>query len=670
MKEEKFNILIVDDKPENLLTLESILESPELNIVKATSGNEALALTWEHDFSLVLMDVQMPGMDGFETAEIMRSREKTKSIPIIFVTAINKERSHIFRGYDTGAVDYLYKPLDLEVLRIKIKAFLEFFKSQEALKRTSRQLEQTVVELEKARLAAEEATRAKSNFLASMSHEIRTPMNGIIGMAELLMMDKLTQNQKDKVLAIKESGESLLDIINDILDISKIEAEKVQLDDIPFDIQDICSKISKMLAVKAHQKGLDLVFSIDPKIPELIGDPIRIRQILINLIGNSIKFTHSGYIELAIGFVQKQDAILLQIAVTDTGIGIPPDKIESLFERYNQADASISRKYGGTGLGLAICQKLVLLMNGSIKVESIMDAGSCFSINLPLKTQTLNPTLVHTLPSPNIPCTLIGPDNHSNRAVLATLQNAGISCHQVSDCTLKNLQYIDNTCYLIDVDKISKEEMAELALCLQKNNQTAKTYKTILIGKNPINYPDLDTNWQTYLGFLSKPFVLKEFITLYTQNQAFYNKDKLTSTTIGVEKKTKCLRILVAEDQVINRRIAYELLTKHGWAVETAENGLLAVEKFKDAVFDIVLMDVQMPIMDGYEATKLIRELEKNTGKHVPILAMTAHAMVGDAEKSLACGMDDHITKPFKPLELYNMIENAVKQKMDSYETN
>lgn len=665
MKEEKFNILIVDDKPENLLTLESILESQELNIVKATSGNEALALTWEHDFSLVLMDVQMPGMDGFETAEIMRSREKTKTIPLIFVTAINKERRHIFRGYDTGAVDYLYKPLDLEVLRIKIRAFLEFFKSQEALKRTSRQLEQTVVELEKARLAAEEATKAKSNFLASMSHEIRTPMNGIIGMAELLLLDKLSQNQKDKVLAIKESGESLLDIINDILDISKIEAEKVELDQIPFDIHDICSKISKMLAVKAYQKGLDLVFEIDPKIPELIGDPIRIRQILINLIGNSIKFTHLGYIELAINFTQANDTILLQMAVTDTGIGIPSDKIDSLFERYNQADAAINRKYGGTGLGLAICQKLVNLMNGSINVESIVDAGSCFSINLPLKASK-NPYPTSLSPElASLPCTLIGPNTHSNRAVVSTLERAGIACNHLHKCPPKDIKFTENACYIIDIDKITKDEMTDLAQCLQFQSQTASPQKTVLIGKNPLSYPEFDQNLHYYLGFLSKPFVLKEFATLYLENSAQTNRPILGTSTLQENQKTsQVLRILLAEDQIINRKIASELLIKQGWIVETAENGQIAVEKFKNGAFDLILMDVQMPIMDGYEATKQIRDLEKNTGMHIPILAMTAHAMVGDAEKSLDCGMDDHITKPFKPNELYNSIENAVKQKI------
>jgi two-component system, sensor histidine kinase len=224
----KFNVLIVDDRPENLLTLEGILESDDLNILKAGSGNEALGILLEHNVALVLMDVQMPGMDGFEVAEIMRSSERTKFIPIIFVTAISKQRQHIFKGYESGAVDYLYKPLDLEILQSKIKAFIEFFQHKNALEETTRKLENTIKELNAAKRVAEEATTAKSAFLATMSHEIRTPLNGIIGMAELGLMDEETKAiHRERLLDIKQSGESLLDIINEILDISKIEADKL-----------------------------------------------------------------------------------------------------------------------------------------------------------------------------------------------------------------------------------------------------------------------------------------------------------------------------------------------------------------------------------------------------------------------------------------------------------
>ena len=295
MNPELFKILLVDDRQENLLTLENILESPDLQLIKASSGNEALAKLWEHDIALVLMDVQMPEMDGFEVAEIMRSREKTRSIPIIFITAISKERKHIFRGYDTGAVDYLYKPLDIEILRSKIKAYIELFRHRYALQQTTVKLEQTVAELAKAKQVAEEATRAKSIFLATMSHEIRTPLNGIIGMAELMMMDLMTPDQSERMRAIKESGESLLEIINDILDLSKIEANRLELELIQFSLREVCRKTTKLIAQKAYEKDLELRLNIPPDTPDLmVGDPVRVRQVLINLLGNAIKFTASG----------------------------------------------------------------------------------------------------------------------------------------------------------------------------------------------------------------------------------------------------------------------------------------------------------------------------------------------------------------------------------------
>ena len=678
--EKKHNILIVDDRPENLLTLESILESPELNIIKAGSGNEALGLLLEYDVSLVLMDVQMPGMDGFETAEIMRSSERTKHIPIIFVTAISKQRKHIFKGYETGAVDYLYKPLDLEVLKSKINAFVELFKYKTSLEETTQKLQKTVEELHDAKIAAEEATKAKSSFLASMSHEIRTPLNGIIGIAELGLMDKdLTPLQAERFLDIKTSGQNLLEIINDILDISKIEAGKLELEEADFSIRETLDKLFKIINVFAQNKAVNLVVDMDPAIPDiLIGDQLRIRQVLTNLLNNAVKFTEKGYVRLKIEMIDLvEEQIRLRFCVEDTGTGIPKDKQELLFEKYTQAEVSTTRKYGGTGLGLNIARKLVELMGGKIELESEEGTGSkfFFTINLITGDEVCDPKKLE----PNPPLKyrrvlLMTPFPEISGSLDKLLSFWDIEMDTVGDFAEAEKILVEKQYDYLFVDFNRGEN--DLESHLEKLNELAGASRIVLLYKQKAD-PDVDRfKQQNKYGFLSKPVLQRDLRYLLegtSWQSRLSEKDKKTGKKDkkkqGANAQIKLpfgdgIEILVAEDQLINRKVIKQFLERKGWSVEVVENGKEAVEMLQKHPrrFSLVLMDVQMPVMDGFEATRQIRLSEAESKVHIPIVAMTAHAMKGDKEKCIDAGMDSYLSKPVNPAELYDMVEKYTQR--------
>ncbi|MFV7235713.1 response regulator [Flavobacterium sp. ZB4R12] len=669
-KNSPVKILLVDDLPENLFALEVILSNENYLCVKANSGNEALKiLLHQQDFAIILIDVQMPIMDGFETVELIRQIEKLKHVPIIFLTASIDNSIQIFKGYQAGAVDYMIKPLSPEILKAKVAIFVDLHKKNqellvqaEQLKRLNTDLraqkllseyslslieashdplfaispegkitdmnnasvkvtgisrekligtdffdyftepqkarevyqkvfekgsvsdsplilrhkkgklidvlfngsvykddrenvlgvvivardvtdqkriateliearvfaelataiaEEAKINAESATIIAENAVKAKQQFLSNMSHEIRTPMNAIIGFTKVVLKTDLSTKQKEYLNAIKISGDALIVLINDILDLAKVDAGKMTFEKTPFKMKSSISAMLHLFETKIQEKNLKLVKEYDSKIPDvLVGDPVRLHQIILNLVSNAVKFTAKGKITVSVNLLHEdEDKVVIEFAVTDTGIGISNEKIGTIFENFQQATSETSRLYGGTGLGLAIAKQLIEPQGGSIRVKSTINEGSTFSFTLPF----------------------------------------------------------------------------------QKTNADAELEKEL----------------------------------------------------IELETEIKNIKVLVVEDIALNQLLMKTLLDDFGFARDIAENGKIAIEKLKEKDYDVILMDLQMPEMNGFEATEYIRNTMNST---IPIIALTADVTTADLAKCKAVGMDDYLAKPVDERLLYSKI--------------
>jgi len=527
---DKINILIVDDRPENIIALEALLQRDDINLLSTTRPNDALRLAWENDIAIAMVDVQMPEMDGFELVRILKSNPKTKDILVIFVTAISTDTEFALQGYQSGAVDYLYKPLNPFITGAKVDAFIRFTRSQRMLKNKNQELMDFQEQLIKAKELAEQAKRGKENFLANMSHEIRTPVNSIIGITKLLQLTDLNEEQQEMVNLLDVSSNSLSGVINDILDLSKIESGKFKIVRGVTQINSICTDVLSILKFKAKEKGIDLILEIEQDVPDaVIADSLRLSQILTNLISNAIKFTIKGSVTLKVESLERSDTECnLRFSVIDTGIGIAKSNIDKIFESFEQAEDSTTLKFGGTGLGLSIVKQLAALKNGILEVSSEESKGSTFSF--------------------------------TNR-------------------------------YELPQVKISPVELPA--------NQSLQ----------PLNG----------------------------------------------------LKILVAEDNAINQFLILRILKSWNTQADIVENGQEAIDRLKAQDYNIILMDTFMPVMNGLEAMKLIREGAVPGKENIPIITFSAAVMEQDRQTALDAGANDVLSKPFDVKLLHRKISDLCK---------